>query len=221
MSARGWSRSPGRGLAVGILLALLLALPAAAQDDDDEGRTLTLPGSGREVPLYVVEDEIFILEDLDWCENLIALTEEQDADGSIMPADTVRTELCAIFLERLAQNEVALLPLSLASQLVALPDELLQPMERPSFAPGDDLAAVSGSGESRSETFELSGGDYEAVVQTTVDCEFFAAFLADGETEVPITDLEASGPLRGIPASTYYWDVLASGCDGSITLASS
>ena len=186
MRGRSRSRNRSRGLAASALVVLLLALPAAAQDDDDDGRTLALPGSGREVPLHVVEDEIFILEDLDWCENLIALTEEQDAEGEFGVADPVRTELCAVFLQRLADNEVALLPVSLASQLVALPDELLRPGE-----------------------------------QTTADCEFFAAFLADGETEVPITDLEASGPLRGIPASTYYWDVLAPGCDGSITLASS
>ena len=80
MRGRSRSRNRSRGLA-GALVVLLLALPAAAQDDDDDGRTLALPGSGREVPLHVVEDEIFILEDLDWCENLIALTEEQDAEG--------------------------------------------------------------------------------------------------------------------------------------------
>jgi len=58
-------------------------------------------------------------------------------------------------------------------------------------------------------------------VQTTVDCEFFAAFLTDDETAASIADIEASGSLHGIPASTYYWDVLAPGCDCSITLASS
>jgi len=122
MRGRSRSRNRSRGLAASALVVLLLALPAAAQDDDDDGRTLALPGSGREVPLHVVEDEIFILEDLDWCENLIALTEEQDAEGEFGVADPVRTELCAVFLQRLADNEVALLPVSLASQLVALPD---------------------------------------------------------------------------------------------------
>ena len=219
---RDWRRPMAVALVLVLLAVALVATvaPAAAQQEDDDPSTLTLPGSGREVPLYVVEGDIFILDDRDWCENLIALTEETDDAGDPLEADPARTDRCTAFLERLRQNDVTLLPLSLAGQLVALPDELIRPVVAPSVEPGSDLVNVTGSGDAASRTFELVGGDYEVTVETTTGCEFFAAFLIDTQQGVSIADVEGSGSLADVPAAIYQWDVLAPDCDWSVTLES-
>lgn len=205
-----------------VVAAVLLAslAPVSAQDDEDDPSTLTLPGSGREVPLYVVEGDIFILDDRDWCENLVALTEETDDAGAPLEADPVRTDRCTAFLKRLEENDVTLLPLSLAGQLVALPDELVRPAVEPSVEPGGDLVSVNGSGEHASRTFELGGGDYRVTVETSSGCESFAAFLIDTRQGLSIADVEGSGSLPDVPPANYRWDVLAPDCEWSITLES-
>ena len=199
---------------------LVSVAPVLAQDEDEDPRTLTLPGSGREVPLYVVEGDIFILDDHDWCENLIALTEEDVEAGDALVADPARTDRCTAFLARLQENDVTLLPLSLAGQLVALPDELQRPVVVPTLEPGPDLVSVTGSGETASRTFDLVGGDYRATVETSAACESFAAFLIDTQQGLSVADIKDSGELPGIPTAEYQWDVLAPDCDWSITLES-
>ena len=204
-----------------VLAVAALGGATLAQHAEEEGRSLTLPGSGREVPLYDVGDDVFVLEDRDWCENLIALTEEQDSLGGFLPADPDRTELCAAFLERLALNEISLLPLSLAQQVLELPEELVLGGAPPSLNPGVAAEEASGSGESRSKSFTIVAGDYDAVVRTNLDCEFFAAFLTESDGEAPVTDIVATGSIGYVEAGDYYWDVLAPGCDWGIELRSS
>lgn len=49
--------------AMALCLSSGVALPAGAQSEDD-GPTLTLPGSARVVPLRVVEGDVFVLSGL-------------------------------------------------------------------------------------------------------------------------------------------------------------
>ena len=202
------------------------ALPAGAQPEDD-GPTLTLPGSGREVPLRVVEGDVFVLSDLDWCENVMALSAPAGPDGLPEPADALLVQGCAGFMARLAENDVALLPLSLAGQVVALPDEVLralggppEPMPMPSH-PSPSLApiTVGGFGEAESDPFELDGRAYTAQVAVSAGCEFFAAFLTRVDDGVAVLDVGSEGGVIGSPApGAYRWDVLAPGCAWGIAL---
>lgn len=212
---------------LGLLMLVSPAVTVVAQieEDEDGQRVYRLPGSGERAPLYLVEGDVFILDDEAWCENLLALASDTDGDGDIEPAAPAEVAACAAFLRRLAANEVTLLPLSLAEQLVALPDALLVP--DPTVAPPavDAPVVVSGTGEGRSETFELGGGRYAASAETSERCEFFAAFLTDADAGVivdrPGALLDGTEPapsIESLPPGEYLWDVLAESCAWTITL---
>ncbi|CAN5725134.1 hypothetical protein BH23CHL8_BH23CHL8_00290 [soil metagenome] len=219
-----------RGALVAGVVVLCLgsggALPAGGQSEDD-GLTLTLPGSGREVPLRVVEGDVFVLSDHDWCENVMALAAPTGADGFPQPADPLLVQGCADFMSRLAENDVALLPLSLAGQVVALPDEVRaaldgppEPMPMPTHpSPSVPPITSGGYGESTSDAIALDGRAYTAQVAVSAGCEFFAAFLTRVDDGVAILDVGPEGGFISSPSpGAYRWEVVAPGCAWGIAL---